>query len=341
MLRQLWTSRKSWSGYVIVVLLLHVLGLIGLIAAARNDMAFWSLGVLAYTLGMRHAFDVDHIAAIDNTVRKLVQQKRSPLGVGFYFSLGHSSVVFLMVLAIACSVKWIQTEMPALQETGSLIGTSVSGVFLILIGILNLIILVNLFQIFRRMRAGGHSDEELDRLLEARGLFARLFKPLFRFINRSWHVYPLGFLFGLGFDTATEVGLLALSAGAAKSSVSVLGILSLPLLFAAGMSLLDTADGMFMTKAYRWAFHTPLRKMYYNVTVTTVSVVSALLIGAVELIQIMSERLHWTGPAIQWVNGVELGDLGYILVGLFVAAWLISFLIWKTMKIDERTELSG
>ncbi|WP_225446282.1 HoxN/HupN/NixA family nickel/cobalt transporter [Paenibacillus rhizovicinus] len=341
MLQQLWRSRKSWSGYVIVVILLHILGFIGLVSAARHDTAFWSLGVLAYTLGMRHAFDVDHIAAIDNTVRKLVQQKRSPLGVGFYFSLGHSSVVFLMVLAIACSVKWIQTELPELQKTGSLIGTSVSGVFLILIGILNLIILVNLFGIFRTMRQGKQSGEELEKLLEARGLFARLFKPLFRLISRSWHVYPLGFLFGLGFDTATEVGLLALSAGAAKTAVSLLGILSLPLLFAAGMSLLDTADGMFMTKAYRWAFNTPLRKIYYNVTVTTVSVISALLIGVVELTQILSERLHWNSPVFDWVNALELGDLGYVLVGLFVVAWLVSFSVWKTMKFEERSDFAG
>lgn len=341
MLKQLWSSRKSWSGYVIVVLLLHVLGFAGVIVAARSDYSFWSLGILAYTLGMRHAFDADHIAAIDNTVRKLVQQKRSPLGVGFYFSLGHSSVVFLMVLAIACSVKWIQTEMPSLQATGSLIGTSVSGIFLILIGILNLLILINLYQIFKRMRAGGQSGEELEKLLESRGLFARLFKPLFRLITRSWHVYPLGFLFGLGFDTASEVGLMAISAGAAKSSVSVLGILSLPLLFAAGMSMLDTADGMFMTKAYKWAFHTPLRKIYYNVTVTTVSVISALLIGVVELVQIMSERFGWSGPLLDSVNALELGDLGYVLVGLFVLAWLVSFVIWKTKKFEERSDFAG
>ncbi|NBD23345.1 HoxN/HupN/NixA family nickel/cobalt transporter [Paenibacillus glycinis] len=341
MLRQLWASKKSWSGYIIVVLALHVIGFIGLMTAARADITFWSLGLLAYTLGMRHAFDADHIAAIDNTVRKLVQQKRSPLGVGFYFSIGHSSVVFLMVLAVACSVKWIQSNMPSLQETGSLIGTSVSGIFLILIGILNFIVLLNLYQVFRRMRAGSHSGEELEGLLESRGLFARLFKPLFRLISRSWHVYPLGFLFGLGFDTATEVGLLALSAGAAKSSVSILGILSLPILFAAGMSLLDTADGMFMTKAYRWAFNTPLRKLYYNVTVTTVSVISALLIGVVEVLQILSERLHLDAPAIRWVNSIQLGDLGYILVGLFIVAWLVSVTIWRSMKLEERSDFAG
>ncbi|AZN41827.1 HoxN/HupN/NixA family nickel/cobalt transporter [Paenibacillus albus] len=335
-MRTLWKERKSWAGYAFVILALHLGGIVGLAIAGRHDPAFWSLGLLAYSLGLRHAFDADHIAAIDNTVRKLVQQKRSPLGVGFYFSLGHSSVVFLMVLAVAFSVKWIQREMPMMQETGKLIGTSVSGVFLILIGILNLIILSNLFQIFRQMRAGSYNNDELERLLEARGLFSRMFRPLQRFISRSWHVYPLGFLFGLGFDTATEVGLLALSAGAAKSAVPLFGIIALPLLFAAGMSLLDTADGMFMTKAYRWAFHTPLRKLFYNVTVTSVSVVSALLIGIVELLQILSERLEWSSPFFKWIAAIDLGDLGYVLVGLFIVAWLISVTVWKKLKVEQR-----
>ncbi|WP_308634162.1 HoxN/HupN/NixA family nickel/cobalt transporter [Paenibacillus silvisoli] len=335
-MHNLWKSRKSWAGYIIVVIALHLLGLTGLMIAVRADAGFWSLGLLAYTLGMRHAFDADHIAAIDNTVRKLVQQKRNPLGVGFYFSLGHSSVVFLMVLAIAFSVKWIQNEMPMMQHTGKLIGTSVSGIFLLLIGIVNLLILINLFQMFRGLRAGRHSQDEIDRLMEARGFFSRLFKPLFRLINRSWHVYPLGFLFGLGFDTATEVGLMALSAGAAQSSVSMLGILALPLLFAAGMSLLDTADGMFMSEAYRWAFHTPLRKMFYNVTVTSVSVVSALLIGMVELLQILTERLNLQGPFLQWVSSLDLGDLGYFLVAIFILAWIVSVTVWKTMKLEQR-----
>ncbi|MBP3964116.1 HoxN/HupN/NixA family nickel/cobalt transporter [Paenibacillus lignilyticus] len=335
-MHELWKQRKSWAGYVIVVLALHLMGFIGLMVAVRSDAGFWSLGLLAYTLGMRHAFDVDHIAAIDNTVRKLVQQKRNPLGVGFYFSLGHSSVVFLMVLAIAFSVKWIQNEMPFLQHTGKLIGTSVSGIFLLLIGIINLLVLINLFQLFRSMRSGNHNQNELEELLEARGLFSRLFKPLFRLISRSWHVYPLGFLFGLGFDTATEVGLMAISAGAAQSSVSIIGILALPLLFASGMSLLDTADGMFMTKAYRWAFNTPLRKMFYNVTVTSVSVISALLIGMVELLQILTERLNLQAPFLQWVSRLDLGDLGYFLVALFAIAWLVSVVVWKTMKLEER-----
>jgi high-affinity nickel-transport protein len=269
-------------------------------------------------------------------VRKLIQQEKNPLGVGFFFSLGHSSVVFLMVLAIAFYVQWIQDEMPQMQEIGGLIGTSVSGGFLVLIGIVNLIILIHLIQVFRQMRSGRHNNEELENLLNARGLLSRLFRPLFKLITRSWHVYPLGFLFGLGFDTATEIGLLAISATAVKSSVSIFGILSLPLLFASGMSLLDTADGMFMAKAYRWAFSNPIRKIYYNVTVTTLSVMAALLIGVVELIQALVEKWKMQAPFLVWIHNLDFGDLGYMLAGLFVLSWVVSIAIWKVMKVEER-----
>ncbi|WP_028552738.1 HoxN/HupN/NixA family nickel/cobalt transporter [Paenibacillus sp. UNC451MF] len=336
MLNHILSNKKDWGGYFFVVIALHVLGIIGLITAARGDASFWSLGLLAYTFGLRHAFDVDHIAAIDNTVRKLIQQKRNPLGVGFYFSLGHSSVVFLMVLTIALSMKWIQEAMPQMQEIGGLIGTTVSGAFLVLIGIINLVILIQLFQVFRKIRQGRFLDEQLEEILDSRGFFSRLLKPMFRFISRGWHVYPLGFLFGLGFDTATEIGLLAISATAAKTSVPVFGIISLPLLFAAGMSLMDTADGMFMTKAYRWAFTTPLRKLYYNVTVTTVSVIAALIIGMVELVQVLTDKLNLQAPIFVWINELDFGDLGYLLVALFILAWLISVTVWKVMKVEHR-----
>ncbi|MCZ8512217.1 HoxN/HupN/NixA family nickel/cobalt transporter [Paenibacillus filicis] len=336
MWKELWNTRSSWIGYAGFVIVLHVAGLAGLIMAAPGNPAFWGLGILAYSLGLRHAFDVDHIAAIDNTVRKLVQQKRNPLGVGFYFSLGHSSVVFLMVLAVALSVQWVQNKMPQLQEIGGVIGATVSGSFLVIIGIINLMVLIQLYQLFRKLKSGAFHSDELETLLNSRGLIARMISPLLKFISRSWHVYPLGFLFGLGFDTATEVGLLAISAGAAKNSISVFGILSLPLLFAAGMSLMDTADGMFMTKAYRWAFSTPLRKIYYNVTVTAISVVAALLIGVVELLQVLSERLQLQNGFFQWVQHLDFGSLGFALVGLFLAAWIISVTVWKVWKVEER-----
>jgi high-affinity nickel-transport protein len=335
-LRKIIDSRRSWLGYFIIVLSLHIVGIIGLFSVAGDNPAFWSLGLLAYTLGLRHAFDIDHIAAIDNTVRKLIQQKQNPLGVGFYFSLGHSSVVFLMVLAIALSIHWIQDKMPQLEEIGGAIGITVSGSFLIIIGLINLVILFNLYKIFRKLSRGIQPSENIEEILNSRGFFARMIKPFFRFISKSWHVYPLGFLFGLGFDTATEIGLLAISAGAAKSAISVFGILSLPILFAAGMSLMDTADGMFMSTAYRWAFTTPLRKLYYNVTVTAVSVIAALLIGSVELLQVLSDKLNLQSGFFQWVNALNFANLGYMLVVLFILAWVISVTIWKVMKVEER-----
>jgi high-affinity nickel-transport protein len=329
-------SKGSWLGYAFIVLILHILGILFLFFAARDHAALWGMGLLAYTLGLRHAFDVDHIAAIDNTVRKLVQQKRNSLGVGFYFSLGHSSVVFLMAIATAISIQWVQKEMPEMQEIGGIIGATVSGLFLIIIGVMNLIVLIQLFRMFAKFRKGEHNQNEFEKLLESRGFFSRFVSPLFKFISRSWHVYPLGFLFGLGFDTASEISLLAISAGAAKEALPFVSILSFPILFAAGMSLMDTADGIFMTTAYRWAFSTPLRKLYYNLSVTTLAVAAALVIGLVELMQVLSEKLGLRGPFWGWIQELNFGTLGYILVILFVLAWAISLGIWKGMRIEER-----
>ncbi|MDD9266359.1 HoxN/HupN/NixA family nickel/cobalt transporter [Paenibacillus sp. GCM10023248] len=329
-------QKKSWGGYVGFILLLHILGIFGLFTVAQSSPAFWGIGLLAYTLGMRHAFDVDHIAAIDNTVRKLVQQKKNPLGVGFYFSLGHSSVVFLMAIVTAFSVQWAERELPWMQRFGGVIGASVSGLFLVIIGIINLLILINLYKMFVKFRGGKHNDEEFEALLESRGFITRIIKPLFSFISKSWHVYPLGFLFGLGFDTASEIALLAISAHAAKEAIPFIGIISLPLLFAAGMSLFDTADGMFMTKAYRWAFHTPVRKLYYNLTVTALAVVAALIIGVIELGQVLSEELGMKGSFWAWLQEIDFGVLGFILVALFIAAWIVSIAVWKWLKIEER-----
>jgi high-affinity nickel-transport protein len=339
MFKQIFDSRRSWFGYVLVVLVLHIAGILGLISVVGHNPAFWGLGLLAYSFGLRHAFDVDHIAAIDNTVRKLIQQKQNPLGLGFFFSLGHSSVVFLMVLAIAFSVHWIQSKMPQMEEAGGFIGTTISGSFLIIIGVINIVILVNLYKLFQKLRKGAIKQDKLEELLELKGFFARLIHPFYRLIKKSWHVYPIGFLFGLGFDTASEVGLLAITAGAAKSSISIFGLLSLPLLFAAGMSLLDTADGMFMTKAYHWAFNTPIRKIYYNFTVTSLSVAAAMSIGVVELAQVISHRLNLQSGFFLWVNQLNFAYLGYLLVGLFVLTWGISVTVWKVLKLEERMSL--
>lgn len=328
--------KSNWLPYGLIVLMLHIVGVLFLFSGARNHPILLGMAFLAYTLGLRHAFDADHIAAIDNTVRKLVQQKQNPVGVGFFFSLGHSSIVFAMSVILTISVHWAQKELPHWQDMGGVIGTIVSGCFLLFIGILNAIILFDLQRVFMNMRKGTYNEEEVKELLLNRGFIARFTGPLFKFISKSWHVYPLGFLFGLGFDTASEVALLAISAGAAKSSLPILGILSLPILFAAGMSLMDTADGVFMTNAYRWAFSTPLRKVYYNLTVTALSVIAAILIGMIELAQVLSEKVGLSGGLWHWIQNVDLGWIGYLLVILFLLSWGVSFAIWRVFKIEER-----
>jgi len=294
------------------------------------------MGFLAYTLGLRHAFDADHIAAIDNAVRRLARHDRSPLGVGFYFSLGHSTIVFLMVLATALVARWAQHALPHLRSVAAVIGTTVSGGFLVLIGLLNLLIWIDIYLIFQQMRRGAYDGDELERLLLSRGIVARFAGPLFRMIDRSWHLFPLGFLFGLGFDTASEAALLALSAGAAAKALPVWGILVLPMLFAAGMTLMDTADGVFMTTAYRWAFATPLRKIYYNLTVTGLSVLAALLIGGIELVQVLTQALGLTAGVWGRLQALDFGRIGYLLVGLFILTWSLSYGAWRLLRLEQR-----
>lgn len=328
--------RPAWMGYAGVVGGLHLGGLAALLPAATAHPTVLGMGFLAYTLGLRHAFDADHIAAIDNTVRKLVQQKQDPLGVGFYFSLGHSTVVFLMAVAAAAVTRWVHQAVPHLKDVGSLIGTTVSGVFLLLLGLVNLLVWVDIYMIFLRMRRGEQDAGALEQVLLSRGIVARAARPLFQVITRSWHVYPVGVLFGLGFDTASEVALLALSAGAAATALPVSGILALPLLFTAAMSMMDTADGVFMTTAYRWAFTTPLRKVYYNLTVTGLSVVAAILIGLVELAQVLTAELGISSGLGKWVQDLDLGRVGYVLVGLFLLTWSTSYGVWKILRIEER-----
>ncbi len=329
-------ARPSWLGYAGVVGGVHLLGLIALFAAGTAHPVLFGLGFLAYTLGLRHAFDADHIAAIDNIVRKLAQQQRNPLGVGFYFSLGHSTVVLVMALAAGVIARWGEGAVPHLQQLGGVLATTVSGAFLIAIGFINLVIWTDVLLIFRSIRQ-AHPGGTGEHLLLSGGIVVRLARPLFRLVNRSWHVYAIGFLFGLSFDTATEIALLALSAGAATSALSPAGILALPLLFTAGMSLMDTADGVFMTTAYRWAFNTPLRKVFYNLTVTGLSVVAALVIGVTELTQALSHELRLTTGFWGWFQNVDFGTVGYAMVGLFVLTLSLSFGIWKALRIEERS----
>ena len=327
---------RSWLGYGAAILGLHLVGILALVPAARAHPALLGMGFLAYTLGLRHAFDADHIAAIDNAVRRLARHDRQPLGVGFYFSLGHSTVVCLMVLVTALVARWTQHALPGLQSVGGVIGTTVSGGFLVLIGLLNLFIWIDIYLIFQQMRRGAYDGDELERLLLSRGIVARFAGPLFRMIDRAWQLFPLGFLFGLGFDTASEVALLALSAGAAAKALPVWGILALPLLFAAGMTLMDTADGVFMTTAYRWAFATPLRKIYYNLTVTGLSVLAALLIGGIELVQVLAQALGLTAGVWGRLQALDFGRIGYLLAGLFILTWSLSYGAWRLLRLEQR-----
>lgn len=319
------------NGYVyfLVVLALHVLGGAGFLTAAAREPKLWGLGLLAYTLGLRHAFDADHISAIDNTIRKLVERKRNPLGVGLYFSLGHSTVVFLMVLGIALSMNTFVLDNPKVRDIGGLIGTLVSGFFLIFVGLINVFTLMKLWRGARGSANQTGGSYGLSHVHGPKGMFTRLLAPALRMINKSWHMYPLGFLFGLGFDTATEVSLLAISASTANGSVSIIGILSLPLLFAAGMSLMDTVDGAIMTRAYRWAFISNKKKTAYNLIVTGVSVVSAFFIGAVQLVHLIEAK--WP-QHIGWINKLGIDHLGYALAGFLILSWIVSMIIWRGMR---------
>jgi len=280
------------------------------------------LGVLAYTFGLRHAFDADHISAIDNTVRKLLRGgRRRPVAVGLYFSLGHSTVVALLALALALAVHAVQARIPSLQGVGSVVGALVSGGFLYLIGFLNLAVLVGLVRAVRR----GEVDAEL----QTGGLMQRVLGRRFDLVREEWHMYPVGFLFGLGFDTASEVALLAVSATAAARHVPLLAVMILPLLFASGMCLMDTADGMFMSAAYVWALASPGRRAFYNITVTALSVFVALAVGTVELLQVLAGELRWTGAAWQALRSLSFETMGYWIVGLFVVTWAVAYLLWK------------
>jgi nickel/cobalt transporter (NiCoT) family protein len=321
--------------------LLHIAGWGLLLVYAAQHPAFLALGGLAYTFGLRHAFDADHISAIDNTTRKLLQDGRKPVGVGFFFSLGHSTVVFLIACALGLAVKWIVEGVigggGTLRSVGGAVGTLVSGAFLIGIGIMNLVILLDIVRVYRRMKQGEYDRESLEDVMTSGGLMTRIFGRLFRVIRSSWQMYPIGFLFGLGFDTASEVALLAISAGAAAKGIPFLAVISLPLIFAAGMSLMDTVDGAFMSKAYSWAFASPVRKVFYNLTVTSLSVFVALFVGVVELAQILVQLLKLKGGIFDVVANFNfIGSAGYVIVGAFVVAWAGAFLIYKVRRIDER-----
>ncbi|MFY9737545.1 MAG: HoxN/HupN/NixA family nickel/cobalt transporter [Candidatus Cybelea sp.] len=327
------------------VYLLYAL-LIGLNLAAWG-LAFWlfasrplllGTALLAYTFGLRHAVDADHISAIDNVTRKLMQDRKRPVGVGFFFSLGHSTVVIALTVGIAVAASVVKGQLPALQRAGELVGTSVSAAFLLLVAAINLIVLIDIFRAFRGARRGEPYDERgVDEMLDGRGLIGRFFRPLLRLVDSSWKMYPIGLLFGLGFDTATEVGLLGIAAVEAGKGLPVIDILIFPLLFTAGMSLLDTTDGILMLGAYGWAFIKPMRKLYYNMVITLVSVLVALIIGAIEAASVVASQLQLSGGIWDAVNSLSdnFGTLGFIIVGVFAVSWGVSTAIYKLRRYDE------
>jgi high-affinity nickel-transport protein len=304
---------------------------------AAQYPAMVGLGFAAYMLGLRHAFDADHIAAIDDTVRYMLHKGRRPVGVGFFFSLGHSTIVLALAVAIIFATTAVRQDLPGWKEWGSLIGASVSGTFLWVIGILNLLVLLDLLKVWRTAKAGTHDHTHIEQLLAQRGLMNRLFGGrLQKAISHSWQMYPLGLLFGLGFDTASEIGLLAMTAGAAAGDLPAAAVLALPILFAAGMTAMDTTDGVLMVKAYNWAFVNPLRKIFYNLTMTSLSIAVALIIGTIELAQVFIRLWHLEGPVFDFIAELDFGIAGYLIVGCFLLAWGASVAIWKFGRLEER-----
>ncbi|MCL5267530.1 MAG: HoxN/HupN/NixA family nickel/cobalt transporter [Bacteroidetes bacterium] len=299
--------------------------------------------VIAYTFGLRHAVDADHIAAIDNVTRKLMQDGKRPASVGLFFSLGHSTVVVLASVAIAIAATAVQKSFPEFRAIGGVIGTSISAAFLFIIAFVNMIVLRDVYSTFKTVRSGGaYNEDSLNELLEQRGLVGRFFRPAYKLIKQSWHMYPLGFLFGLGFDTATEIGILGITATEASKGLPVWSILLFPAIFTAGMSLIDTTDGVLMLAAYGWAYVKPLRKLYYNVTITFVSVLVALLVGGIEAFSVIGDKLELKGWFWNYVGRLsgDFGTMGYFIIVIFVVSWMASTIIYKAQKYDE-LEVSG
>lgn len=308
------------------------------ILAFRHYPVLLGTAFLAYSFGLRHAVDADHIAAIDNVTRKLMQDGKQPVTVGFMFSLGHSTVVFVGSIAIASAASVLQQHVDAFRSIGGLIGTLVSSIFLFGIAFVNLTVLRSVYQVFTRVRNGTpYVEEDLNLLLTDRGFLARIFRPLFSMIQHSWHMYPLGFLFGLGFDTATEIGLLSISATEASKGLSILSTLVFPALFAAGMSLVDTTDNVLMLGAYGWAFVKPVRKLYYNMTITLVSVIVAVAVGGIEALGLFAGQFHFGGMFWDVVRKLNdnFGTLGYLIVGFFAVSWMLSIAFYKWQRFDD------
>lgn len=333
-------TRGDWlrlSGFYGFIVLLHVLGWGAYLHYSPQYASLAGLGFAAYMLGLRHAFDADHIAAVDDTVRFMLQEGKQPLGVGFFFSLGHSTVVLLLSVAAIFAASIVKPALPELHIVGSLVGVGVSGLFLWFVGLLNVAVLLDILKVWKTARNGRHTHTHIDELLAQRGMVNRLLGGRLRkLITHSWQMYPLGLLFGLGFDTASEIGLLAMTAAASTADLPAVAVLSLPLLFAAGMSFMDTTDSVLMIKAYNWSFVNPLRKIFYNLTTTGLSIAVALMIGTLELAQVVIGIFDLHGPLFDAVRQFDFGMLGYLIVGLFLSVWALSVLVWKFSGIEER-----
>ncbi|MDT7746592.1 MAG: nickel/cobalt transporter (NiCoT) family protein [Pseudonocardiales bacterium] len=345
-------DRFSLGGMYGFIALLHIVGFVVLFAVVvpanyslgTTGVYTAGIGLLAYTFGLRHAFDADHIAAVDNTTRKLLGERTEsgprPLSVGFWFSLGHSTIVFGLTFLLSIGVRalagQVEDDSSQLHSVTGIIGASVSGVFLWILGIVNLVVLIGIIGVFRRMRHGHFDEQELEEQLNKRGFMNRFLNGLTKSVRKPWHIYPVGVLFGLGFDTATEVGLLVLAGGAAAFNLPFYAILVLPILFAAGMSLMDTTDGVFMNFAYGWAFAKPVRKVFYNITITALSVAVALIIGTIELIGVLVEQAGIQSGPLFDIASIPLDFAGYAIVALFVLAWLVAFAVWKVGRVEEK-----
>jgi nickel/cobalt transporter (NiCoT) family protein len=343
-------TRSEWTtlgGMGLFIVALHVIGwftIIALVAPHHYSVGTKTfglgVGLTAYTLGMRHAFDADHIAAIDNTTRKLMADGKRPLSVGFWFSLGHSSIVFALSFLLSIGVKAlvgpVRNDGSSLHHYTGLIGTGISGTFLFALAAINMVILVGILKVFRDMRRGVYDEETLEEHLANRGLMNRILRPIMKSVRRPGQMYGVGVLFGLGFDTASEVALLILAAAGAAGALPWYAILSLPVLFAAGMCLFDTIDGTFMNFAYGWAFSQPVRKVYYNITITSLSVVVALVIGGVELLGLFAQQLNITGRFWTDMQNANINSLGFVIVGLFVVTWAVALAVWRFCRIEEK-----
>jgi high-affinity nickel-transport protein len=316
----------------------NILAWIWALVAFHAHPLLLGTAILAYALGLRHAVDADHIAAIDNVTRKLMQQGKKPIAVGLFFSLGHSTVVVVASLLVALAVSALQERFESFREIGSVIGTSVAAAFLFIVALANIVVLISVVRLFRAVKRGErYVEDDLDALLAQRGIVGRALRSLFGIISKSWHMYPLGILFGLGFDTATEIALLGMSAAQGSQGLPLASVLVFPALFTAGMTLVDTTDCVLMMRAYGWAFVKPIRKLYYNMTITAVSVIVALVVGGIQALGLIGRKLDLTGTFWQTIEALNenFGAIGYLIVAIFLAAWGISVTIYRIKRYDE------